>query len=480
MKKISVVCGVLLTAVLVFIPLTAEAANVQIDNQIVQYTLESGEPFIDQANRTQVPFRQTMEQFGCSVDWDSVTRTAIAEKDGIVVKVPIGAAYIYKNDQKIANDTAALIKDGRTYLPIRAVFEAFDANVGWDAASQTVIALTGGQAALMTVHFIDVGQGDAIFVDYGDYEVLVDAGGNGYGSVVAGYIAPYVDGYIDLVIATHVHADHIGGLDDVIEAFEVARIIDSGEQADTASYEDYIAAVTAEGCDYAADEDMTLELGGGASLQIMDITDGQSNQNNNSVVALLDYNDIELLLTGDMESESEYLGLELRDFTDVDILKAGHHGSRTSSSSAFINVVLPETVIISAGVGNQYGHPHLEALQRFSDIGAAVYGTYKSGTVILTTNGVAYSLDAYKLLTAADVGANTDNGGIGNATGSGSGTGTGVSRSEAAYIGNNNSNKFHSLTCRWAGEISTGHILYFRNRDDAVAAGYEPCKVCNP
>ncbi|MBK5215929.1 MAG: copper amine oxidase N-terminal domain-containing protein, partial [Candidatus Pacebacteria bacterium] len=105
----------------------ATGISVNINGANINFTQDSGTPFIDSANRTQVPFRQTMEQFGASVSWDQASQTAIAEKNGIIVKVPIGKNYIYKNTELISNDTAALIKDSRTYLPIRAVLEAFGA-----------------------------------------------------------------------------------------------------------------------------------------------------------------------------------------------------------------------------------------------------------------------------------------------------------------------------------------------------------------
>ncbi|MDD4564215.1 MAG: stalk domain-containing protein [Eubacteriales bacterium] len=118
------------------------ATNISINNQKVQFTESSGTPFIDSANRTQVPFRQTLEAFGATVSWDKVNNMAVAVKDGVTVQVPIGASYIIKDGQQITNDTAALIKNGRTYLPIRAVLEAFGADVSWDSGTQTVVAVS--------------------------------------------------------------------------------------------------------------------------------------------------------------------------------------------------------------------------------------------------------------------------------------------------------------------------------------------------
>jgi len=135
-KRLSIILSVLIVA-MSFMPTYATSIN--INNRNVQFTESSGTPFIDSANRTQVPFRQTMEAFGASVSWDSVNNMAVAVKDGVTVQVPIGASYIIRDGQQITNDTAALIKDGRTYLPIRAVLEAFGADVNWNNDTQTVV-----------------------------------------------------------------------------------------------------------------------------------------------------------------------------------------------------------------------------------------------------------------------------------------------------------------------------------------------------
>lgn len=144
MKNLKSLLAILILTVAVFVnfftfTVSAEDISVLIDGKKVEFNQSSGLPFIDQANRMQVPFRQTMEQFGCRVNWDSINKIAIAEKDGITVQVPIGAPHIIKNSEKIQNDTSAIIKDGRTYLPIRAVLESFGANVNWNQDKHQVV-----------------------------------------------------------------------------------------------------------------------------------------------------------------------------------------------------------------------------------------------------------------------------------------------------------------------------------------------------
>ena len=128
---------------------------------------------------------------------------------------------------------------------IRPVLEAFDASVTWNSKDRLVVVTTG--SSLVRVYFLDVGQGDATLIDCGETEVLIDGGTNSTGKDVVAAIAPYIDGKLDYVIATHPDADHVGGLDAVLAAFEVGEVIDSGRTADTETYKDYWAAVKAEG-----------------------------------------------------------------------------------------------------------------------------------------------------------------------------------------------------------------------------------------
>lgn len=125
-------------ALLLLFPVSAFAVDIDIDDAKVEFCGHTGIPFIDSNNRTQVPLRMTMESLGAVVDWNQKTQTAVVEKDGIRVEVPIGKAHIIKNGQKIPNDTVAIIRGNRTFIPIRAVVEAFGAEVGWNKENQTV------------------------------------------------------------------------------------------------------------------------------------------------------------------------------------------------------------------------------------------------------------------------------------------------------------------------------------------------------
>lgn len=137
LRKRIVLIGILI--VIITLLTSATTLNVVLNGESIVFNAASGFPFIDSQNRTQVPFRIVLESFGASVEWDEETQTAIARKGDTVVYVPIGKNYILRNDQQISNDTVAVIKDGRTYLPIRAVMEAFDMDVGWNSGTSSIV-----------------------------------------------------------------------------------------------------------------------------------------------------------------------------------------------------------------------------------------------------------------------------------------------------------------------------------------------------
>lgn len=382
---------------------TAPSLRVILDGQAVPYTAATGEPFLDGVGRTQVPLRTTMEFFGCTVSWDDSSRTAAVEKDGDIVQVPMGQPYLLVNGQQVPMDTTAVMRDNLSYLPIRPVLEAFGAQVLWDGEQYQVV-VTSNAEQLLQVHFIDVGQGDATLIDCGEVEVLIDGGDNKAGPTVVEYLRPYVDGKLDYIIATHPDTDHIGGLDDVLATYDVGEVIDGGKRASSKTYQDYFSAAQAEpGCTFSYDEDRVISLGPGTVLSILETGDGWSSVNDSSVVAQLDCGSVQILFTGDISQRVERECLPL--FEEIDVLKVGHHGSSSSSCQEFLDVIQPEYAVASYQVGNSYHHPTVSALQRLLERGATVYGTGKSGSVILSTDGRSYRFNTDQALTLADAGA---------------------------------------------------------------------------
>jgi len=246
----------------------------------------------------------------------------------------------------------------------------------------------------LKVHFIDIGQGDSILIDFGDIEVLIDGGGKSPG--VASYIDDYVDGALEVMVATHPHADHIGGLIDVLAAFEVQEIWHNGDTSTSKTYSQFMSAVNSEGAEvYEARRGNAIEVGDLVFDVLHPVNLGDTT-NNNSIVLSLIYGQVDFLFTGDAEQEAENSMLGTGIVPDVEILKVGHHGSRTASSPSFLKAAQPEVAIYMAGIDNRYGHPHGETITALQAIGASIYGTDASGTVTVSTDGRTYTIQAEK------------------------------------------------------------------------------------
>ena len=267
---------------------------------------------------------------------------------------------------------------------------------------QAVLALGGAAISptatpsptteVLTVHFIDVGQGDAILIDRGDTDILVD-GGPTSANVLA-YLRGQAIGDIDLLVATHPHADHIGGLADVLAQYVVSEVWVNGDTATSQTYQSFAAAVADEGAPVReVTRGHTTQMNGLEIAVLNPTSQLTGDLNGDSVVFRLTCGGVSVLLTGDATSNSEASmladsGLGL----DSDVLKVGHHGSSTSTSAAFLAAVSPTDAVISVGAGNTYGHPTQETLGRLAAAGATVFRTDLNGTVVLTSDCDTYSI----------------------------------------------------------------------------------------
>ena len=234
----------------------------------------------------------------------------------------------------------------------------------------------------------------AILVDYGICEILIDGGSSTPG--VVGYLQNYVDGQLEVMVATHPHADHIGGLIAVLDAFDVQQVWYSGESSTSQTYSSFMIAVGAEGAEVHVARRGDVIGVGGLAFEVLNPVNTSGTTNNNSVVLELSYGQVDFLFEGDAEQEAEASMVGAGIVSDVEILKVGHHGSRTASSASFLAVAKPEVAVYMAGTGNSYGHPHPETIAALHAIGATIYGTDTNGTVVVSTDGQTYSVTAQR------------------------------------------------------------------------------------
>jgi len=245
---------------------------------------------------------------------------------------------------------------------------------------------------ILTVVFLDAGQGDAIFIEAPNgNQVLIDGGPNKSVLRQLSKVMPFYDRSIDIVIATHPDKDHIGGLPDVLQRYTVDFILESGAKNDTGISRAFESAILQNKIKRIfAKRGMAIMLGDDVFLNILfpdrDVSEVESNTT--SIVAQLVYKNTEFMFTGDSpKTIEEYLvfldGEKLRS----DVLKVGHHGSKTSSSESFVGYVSPEYAIISAGADNSYGHPHKEVVEILNQFGSAILNTKDNGAIIFKSDG---------------------------------------------------------------------------------------------
>jgi len=244
---------------------------------------------------------------------------------------------------------------------------------------------------VMKVTFFDVDQGDAcLFEMPNGAVVLIDGGDDGYGDAV---INPALDErkitVIDLLVLTHPHADHCGGLDEVLEHVGVREIWENGETLGTVAYNRFASARDAVGADILHPVEGTFVDMGAVHILVIGAQQEYEGENNDSLVLKISYGDVDFLMTGDIEAEEQLDEVDdYKTALNSEVLKVPHHGSRNLCLD-FTTAVCPQCAIFSSGEGNEYGHPHAETLEIYKNLGATLYRTDLLGDISAWTNGSA-------------------------------------------------------------------------------------------
>lgn len=237
----------------------------------------------------------------------------------------------------------------------------------------------------LTVSFLDVGQADAILIQNKDENMLIDAGNNEDGKLIVSKLQSYGIEKIDYLIGTHPHEDHIGGMDDVINNFEIGEIFMPDVVHSTDFYLDVLEAVDNKSLVVDTPNiDDSFYLGD-AKVDVLYLDNNEKELNDCSIVLKVTFGKNKFLFMGDasFEVEDKILFKKIK----ADVLKVGHHGSNTSSSEDFLNAVKPDYAVISVGEDNKYNHPGDDAIDRLEEVGADIYRTDKNGDVKFISDG---------------------------------------------------------------------------------------------
>ncbi len=240
----------------------------------------------------------------------------------------------------------------------------------------------------VTIYYIDVGQADSTLIVSEFGNMLIDGGENETENSLVKFISEKGINTLDYVVATHAHSDHIGGLDKVIEEFNVKNILMTNGINETTSYENFLKAIKKKKITpQLVKSNDTFEMGDLLFTVLNPLYDRYENLNNYSICLKMVYKDTSFLFMGDAEKEVEKNILSLGIDVLADVYKAGHHGSSTSTTEAFLNKANPLAAIISCGKNNDYGHPHKETIDKFNRKSIKTYRTDLLGTITLNSDG---------------------------------------------------------------------------------------------
>ena len=245
---------------------------------------------------------------------------------------------------------------------------------------------------LLQVHFIDIGQGDATLLEYNNINLLIDSGPNSSEEKLLKYLELNNINKIDYLIATHPHEDHIGNMDAILKNIEVENFLAPKSIYETEDFYNMLKEIKNNNLkiDILRKGSNQITIDSNIDIEILSPSkENYENTNNFSPIIKLTHQNNSFLFTGDAEIEAEREVMNLN--IDIDVLKVGHHGSSSSSSTEFLNATTPKISVISCGIQNQFSHPHKQTLESLNDINSKIYRTDEDGTILLISDGLKIS-----------------------------------------------------------------------------------------
>ncbi|MFA6371135.1 MAG: MBL fold metallo-hydrolase [Methanothrix sp.] len=346
-----------------------------------------------------------------------------------------------------------------------------------------LVAVSASASENLTVHFIDVGQGDSELLQFAGKNVLIDGGTQDAGPRVESYLRSHGATSLDLVVASHPHDDHIGGLITILNDIPVKQILDSGQTHTTQTFENYLNLIDQKNILFStAERGQTIDLDPAIKIEVLSppATLFSDDLNQNSIVLKVTYNKVSFLFMGDAGFEAEDSIMAVESDLKSTVLKVGHHGSSSSTGSAFLSKVRPEVEVIEVGAGNDYGHPTQKTLSALQSTSSKVYRTDTNGNIEVTTDGQSYTVTTGKQSwsTTSTAPKSTVSAVAWPATAAASSTTATVS--QGPFVGSSKSDKYHYPSCSAAKRIKPANLVTFSSSADARAQGYVPCGICHP
>lgn len=341
-----------------------------------------------------------------------------------------------------------------------------DAEVSQDAPGTSDEPVsTPSENSTFQIHFIDVGQADAALISCDDHYMLIDGGNRADSSRIYSVLQKNGIDHLDIVVGSHAHEDHIGGLPGAYQAASVDLTLSPVTEYDSKVFNTFKAKAEQQGSGLTVPSIGSTYTLGSAVVQILGLNGGEDT-NDTSIILKVTYGETSFLFTGDAEYDAEHTVLDSGANLSATVLKVGHHGSDTSTCYPFLRAVSPQFAVISVGTGNSYGHPDDGTLSKLRDAGVEVFRTDLQGDIFCTSDGKTVHFETQRQSNPEQVNPTIADGSGQESVDHG-----------GTYIGNLNSLKFHRTSCSSLPKES--NRIYFDSRSAAVDSGYEPCKRCN-
>lgn len=418
-------------------------------------------PTINHQGSVLIPLRDTADLLGAKVTYLSDVQLVFIKKNDTELRIKMGDNLSYLNGKEISLGVPPVVVEGKSYVPLRFLAESLNYEVAY---SEGRVQLKS--KPLAKIHFIDVGFGDAIYIQLlNDKNILIDAGDKKGGGTVATYLRNQGVKEIDLVVATKTASEHMGGLPAIFRSFKVKQVIDTNTASTGEFYKEYKEELSKNKIPCVPPNKQIFDMSG-VTFSILSTFDQMINQDppTKTIVSSLKVGNQDILFMSDRTGQRETSDLPNHAFN---ILKVSDHAGIDSTSQQLLNLVKPKVAIVTSDQSIP-GYPKGNVLQRISDAGAEVYSTGTNGNIILETNGQSYNVITENNQRIEIVPEKEHE--LHNITGLDFGN----------YLGDTRTGHYHHPNCEDAKQIPEEYKVWFADIIQAEENGFTPDEICRP